>query len=250
MGAGSRVPRALIGVALAAAAGACIDFVEPDLPFRGQPALFQGVLRVWDDGRVAADGSLTPGFDDDAVPRDVRRETLRALNRVVAPAAVAEDGRRTYMEQWTTTRDSVAGTLVFEAPLLAGGAPPPGFRWAGIGTPQGDTLTVAAGADLTLVVETGPVEEPAPSTRQWLLSLSGSSGTLRIGADGVPPDTLLVPARFLPLPNAGFFAATLSYTRSLAVAQPSEYTGIVTLDARIEWVVRVLEPDERRGGAP
>jgi hypothetical protein len=248
VGAGSRVPRALIG-ALAVAASACIDFVEPDLPFRGEPALYQGVLRVWDDGRVGADGSLRPGFDDDAVQREVRRETLRALNRTVPPAAVGEDGTHTYNDGWTTTRDSVAGALVFEAPLLAGDAPPPGFRWSGVATPQDDTLMVARGADLTLVVETGSIEEPAPNTRQWLLSLSGSSGTLRIGADGVPPDTLLVPARFLPLPNAGFFAATLSYTRSLAVPQPSEYTGILTLDARIDWVVRVLEPDARPGGA-
>ena len=233
-----------MAAAFAAMAGACIDFVEPDLPFRNQPPFFQGVLRVWNDGSAGADGVLTPGYDDDAVLRDVRRETLRALNRVVPPATTTVDGTRTYNERWTTTRDSVAGTLVFEAPLVEGVAsPPPAFRWVGITTPQDDTLTVQAGADLTLVVETGAEEEPEPTTRQWLLSLAGATGTLRIGADAVPPDTLIVPARFLPEPIEGEIAATLSYTRSLAVAQPADYPGILSLDARVRWTIRIVGPE-------
>jgi hypothetical protein len=247
VGDGSRVPRALIGILLGAATSACIDFVEPDLPFRGQPPFFQGVLRVWADGRAGADGVLSPGYDDDAVLRDVLRETVRAMNRAVHPMTVGDEGTRTYNERWGTTRDSVAGTLVFEAPLLAGELTPPRFRWEGITTPQDDTLEVGVGADLLLVVDAGTAEDPAPDTRQWLLTLSGATGALRIGADGVPPDTLLVPARFLPAPRDGIVDATLSYTRSLAVPQPAAYTGILALDARVEWAVRVVEPTSMPG---
>jgi hypothetical protein len=227
---------------LTAAAGACIDFVEPELPFRGAPPHFEGVLRVWNDGSAGADGALTPGYDDYAVLRVIERETLRALNRAVPPTTVTADGTRVYNDRWTTTRDSVAGMLVFEAPPVAGVTSRPGFRWSGIATPQDDTLTLSAGADLALVVETATLEDPEPTTRQWLLSLAGATGTLRIGADGIPPDTLLVPARFLPEPDGGHFAATLSYTRALGSAQPSDYTGVVTLDARIRWIVRIADP--------
>jgi hypothetical protein len=226
-------------VALATGGTACIDFVEPDLPERGAPAVFQGALRVWDDGRVVVDGLLAPGLDADAVRRILIREAIVAMNRAVEPASIARNGSRSYFSQWTTTPDSVAGVLVLEGPRVETGSPPPSFRWSGITTPQDDTVAVVAGADVMLRLTVAAAETPAPQTRQWLVQMTGAGGTFRFGGDGAPPDSLLVPAYWLPEPADGLIAVTLSYTRSMAIQQPSDYIGVLLLDTRVQWTLRV-----------
>ena len=71
----------------------CIDFVAPDEPQIGGPAIFQATLRVADDGAVRIVGELEPGIDEDGFRRTVASEPVegeRALPEPVEQAGVGE----------------------------------------------------------------------------------------------------------------------------------------------------------------
>ena len=245
MGAGIHLPRALNALVAPLLATACVDFVAPDLPEIGAPAVFQGALRVRADGSVQVDGQLAPGLDEDGFRRRVAREAVVALGRMVAPGSTAPNGTRSYFDEWSTTIDSVAGTLTLEAPAVEGVGPPPAIRWSGLAKLDSDTVPVAAGEDLVLRVRLSGADEPPPLNDSWLLQLTGEEGQFRIGADGAPPDSIVVPARWLPAPDDGVVLAELGYTRTTSVRPAmSDYVGLFLLGAGVSWTVRVT------GGPP
>ncbi|MGH7505043.1 MAG: hypothetical protein ACRELX_05315 [Longimicrobiales bacterium] len=239
MGARIHVPRALIAAALTAAGG-CIDFVEPDLPQRGAPAVVQAFLRAAGDGTLVVEATLAPGLDEDGFRRSVLRETLLVADSAIAPSEVARNGTRSYAAKWTANDVVPEGVVRFEAPLIADVASPPSLSWPGIRRLDGDTVVLKPGEALGLRIATGGIEDPVPELRQWMLQLSGEDGAFRIGADGFPPDTIVVPARWLPAPDSGRITARLSYTRSGTVRPvPGDYVGLLLLDLRLNWTIRI-----------
>jgi hypothetical protein len=129
---------------------------------------------------------------------------------------------------------------MFRAPLMRGVvASPPGFSWTGIERVGGDSVDLERGRDLELLVARGGGEgTPVPEIRQWFLSLKGDSSTFGLSADGAPPDTILVPARWIP--DGDRIGIRLIFTQSAFLQPPpGDYLGIVTLDTRVYWTVRM-----------
>ena len=242
MGTGSRVSRALIA-SLVAVAG-CIDFVEPELPERGAPAVLQLAVRLLETGMTEVDGRLVPGLDEAGVPRRVTDERLRVLGRDLDPVSTEGAGVREYRAEWPDTA-SAASAIEARGPGLAG-LTAPGIRWYAMRHDGPTSLTYEAGSDLALTVDVRPgTAEPEPDIRFWFLTLSDSTSVFRLGADGAPPDTILVPARWVPTGDS--VSAVLLYQQTARIETAAEsYIGLITLDARIAWVLRRVarEPDK------
>lgn len=225
------------------ALAACIDFVEPDLPSLGAPAVIQATIRLTDQGEAELDALLAPGLDEAGLRRAVTRDTILVLGRPVVPDSIAHNGSRHYRAVWPSPATAVAEPVTFRAPSLGSlTARPPEVVWAGARRVGPDTLRVAAGQDLFLEVGPGAGSQlPQPDRQQWFLRLEGDSSAFNISADGPPPDTIQVPSRWIPPGNE--VAARLIYAQSAVIEDaPGDYVGLITLDIRLNWTVRMLEP--------
>ena len=209
--------------ALAAAAASCIDFVAPDLPALGAPAVFDASLRVRDGGSVQIEARLSPGLTEDGLRRRITRTSVRVLGRAVEPSAGGLDGRRIYFEEWRTTPDSVAGALTIEAPAIAGVGAPPALRWPGIRKLDRDTVFLAPEADLVLHVHTPADADPQPLNTSWLLQLEGFESSFVIGARGAAPQRSRSSAAGCPRRSAAP-SAPCSATRAPCPCDPKAPT--------------------------
>jgi hypothetical protein len=248
LGAGIDLPRTLTAAGLALLTAACIDFVAPDLPEIGAPAVFQGNVRVREDGTVRVDAQLVPGIDEDGFRRRLATDEVIALGRRIPPRATMPNGTRGYVEEWMTTPDSVAGALALEAPVVEGVDAPPSIRWSGLVRVGPDTVALADGRDLVLrLAVTGP-DAPMALNRSWNLQLISTEGRFGISADGVPPDSISVPADWLPDAPTGTFAAEFRYTRTTTVRPDgSSYLGLFLADVQLGWTIRIVPADGEVG---
>jgi hypothetical protein len=218
----------------------CIDFVEPDLPERGAPAVIQAAIRLTDLGDAQLEALLAPGLDRSGLRREVTRDTVIVLGRAVTPDSIARNGSRRYRDSWSAPAAVVAGPVTFRAPLLENlNAAPPELIWTGARRLGPDTIDIVRGQDLVLVVGPGAGSGlPSPDVQQWFLRLEGDDGAFNISADGPPPDTIQVPARWIP--EGGQVATRLIYAQSAVFEDtPGDYVGLITLDIRLHWTVRV-----------
>ena len=240
---------AALVLTLAPTAG-CLDFVDPVLPSRGAAAVATASVNVTDRGDVEFVLRLLPGLDSAGVPRDVASGTVRLLGRAIEPDTVT---LREWIYHATFRMDPVqlAGPIIFEAPAVRGVAAPPTFRWYGARRIDPDTLILQAGRDMTLVLDADiGTPGPMPTQRQWIMTLASTGGVFRLGADGIPPDTVIVPARWIPAGD--IVRVHLIWVQSADIRPPpGDYIGLVTLDARVSWTVRVTTPDRKpmNGGA-
>jgi hypothetical protein len=239
VGTGSRVLRALIIASLGVAG--CIDFVEPDLPERGAPAVVQLTLRLLETGTTEVDGRLVPGLDDAGVPRRVTDARFRVLGRDLAPDSTLKSGTRVYRTDWPGGATDAAGAIEARGPDMEG-LSSPAIRWYALRRGGSASVAREAGTDLQLTVDvTEGTATPEPEIRWWFLTLSDTAGAFRLGGDGAPPDTIVVPARWVPAGDS--VAALLIYQQSARIESLSErYVGLFTLDARVSWVVRRAAP--------
>jgi hypothetical protein len=137
---------------------------------------------------------------------------------------------------------SPADPILIEAPAVDDvAAPPPVARWFTVRRAGPDTIRLAAGADLVLVLDTAaPAPEPRPDTRQWVLALTGADGTFTIAATGAPPDSILVPARWIPAPADGVVQVRLTDQQSAQLRPPpGDYIALLTMSTRITWTVLI-----------
>ena len=96
------------------------------------------------------------------------------------------------------------------------------------------------GDPLTVDVIEG-TSDPEPEIRWWFLTLWDTAGAFRLGGDGAPPDTIVVPARWVPAGDS--VTALLIYQQSGRIESLAEqYVGLFALDARASWVVRRAAP--------
>lgn len=254
MGAGShflralkRVPAAALGMLVVC----CIDFVEPDLPELGAPAVIEATIQLSDRGSAGISARLAPGLDETGRRRQVADESIEVLGRTLGPDSVLRNGTRSYAVTWVADPSVVAQPASFRAPVMRGvEAPPPGIEWTGIRRLDEDSLNLERGRDLELLIGRGPgVASPAPDIRQWFLSMKGDSSTFGISADGPPPDTILVPARWIP--EGDRIEIRLIFSQSAFLQPPpGDYLGLVTLDTRLYWTLRLTAPTASPAGRP
>lgn len=250
-----------LGLALALAG--CVDFIAPvgragDLPTRlvvtvnvgRDPALscpgcitadFQRIpgppVTGPDSAVVWVDGSLDPGTDPAGDTRTVLDPTLRLLGATLQPTDSSALGVRTYRYWWVVPGDTLP-LLVPVAPRLDGiAAPDPLAHWSVPWTQSADTLRIAAGQDLPLPITVRPAaDQPAPDLRNWSVVVQGRSA-FRIGADGPPPDTLLIPARFLPAPADSTLVARMSIVQALTPQPQQNYQVVFVLYVDLAWII-------------
>lgn len=234
-------------LAVALLVAGCIDFVEPDLPLRGAPAVIDATIRIFDTGRLEVSGTLAPGLDDGGLLRMLTRDSLHAAGFDVAASAVADNGSRTYALERDVSPDLVAGEIVFRAPGVEGVSAPPAARWHAARRLDPDTLVISTAGDLHLHIDSSLGDfDPAVDIRQWFLTLDGGDDEFRLSANGPPPDTIIVPPRWLPAAPEGSIEARLTYFQSARIGDiDADYIALFTLDARLRWVL-VVDPPQGR----
>lgn len=235
-------------VVVALCAAGCIDFVEPDLPLRGAPAVIDATIRIFDTGRLEVSGTLAPGLDDGGLLRMLTRDLLHAAGFDVAVTDVAANGSRVYALERAVPQDIVAREIVIRAPAVEGVSAPPTAHWHTARRLDPDTMQIAIDEDLHLRVEStlGGFDPPV-DIRQWFLTLDGGDDEFRLSANGPPPDTIIVPPRWLPAAPGGSIEARLTYFQSARIGDiDADYIALFTLDTRLRWVL-IVDPS---GGPP
>lgn len=258
-----RVARVLVAALVLLSAG-CIDFLAPKGQAGNTPTRLDVVLHLarnptlscpgcitseytriptpavtGPDTTVAwLEGTLDPGTDLSGETRTVLDGAPRVLGVSVAPADTTALGRRHYASRWTLPGDSV-GPVVLEAPRVAALSPPdPVVHWSVPWSQSADTVRLAPGQDLPLVLTVRPdtASRPAPNFENWQVEVSGTRG-FRIGADGPPPDTLVIPARFLPPSPDSTLVARMSIVEGITPAPGQNYQIVFALSVALAWII-------------
>jgi hypothetical protein len=218
----------------------CLDFVEPDIPEMGAPATLQATVRLTDLGTAEIDAQLMPGLDGSGARRQLTGTPLEVLGQAIDADTIRRNGVRRYLESWIAPDSVVGQRITLRAPGVEGVlAAPPSIQWLGIRKLGSDTLDLAAAQDLRLPVDLGNgVSSPQPEITQWFLRLAGDSAAFGISADGMPPDTIVVPAHWLP--RGEELDVRLIYNQSSILrSPPGDYVGVITLDVRLFWIVHI-----------
>ena len=242
MGDRGHLLRALSAALPAIACAGCLDFVEPELPERGAPAVAQISVVLTDSAQLTVTGTLAPGFDDDGLRRDVLDARISAAGEPFEPVDTLADGSFRYATSRQVEPGAMETSIEIRAPRVASTGPGAIVNWPGLRRLDADTVARAPDGSLRLHVDTvpsGPLAEPRPGTRQWFLTLAGEEGTFRLSADGPPPEELEIPARWVP---DGPVSVRLIYQQSARVQLEPDYVSVITLDLRVHWTIPEQEP--------
>lgn len=232
--------RALVPLLAAALSAACWDFVEPDFPEAGAPAVLQIAVVVSDDRNVDVSGVLVPGLDIGGIQRRVENDSITVLGARIGPSEIRRNGTRVY-DFGAKLPVALTDPLEITAPAVVNVAGPrPHIRWFGIRKTDADTIAWQRGTDLVLRTATDLGESvPAPQTRQWFLSMQGA-GPFNLSADGFPPAELRIPTHFVPAARDGVVRIRLSFFQS-GQYSTNTYVGNFSHNVQLTWVVRVSE---------
>lgn len=238
--------RRLLIVVLALLCGACWDFVEPDFPEAGAPAVLQASVFIDEQGAGNINALLVPGLTFGGFVRDVPNDTLLFYDRALAPTAVRRNGTREYNDAGILVEgDPLAQPFVLVGPDVTDiTGPPPRVRWPTIRKIGPDTVSWTRGTTLVLRVDTvlAPAEPP-PQIQQWFLDLRGSDRSFRVSSDGLPPAELQIPGNFMPAAVGGNIFATLTFYQSGQQRSPgNDYVGNISFTVLLRWVIKVQSP--------
>ena len=218
----------------------CFDFVEPDLPEAGAPAILQAAIHVDSDGTVQFDGLLAPALTVDGFERVIQNDTIRVFGIGVGSDSVLPNSSRIY--HFNERVPAVgAQPISLEAPDIEDVlANPPVIRWQNIRRIDADTIMWQAPADLVLRIAKTESSEPAPQGRQWIVDLISEEGNFRIGSNGIPPDSIRIPAYYVPASALGRVSAVLTYFQNGTYrVAPGDYVLALTTDTRARWTILV-----------
>lgn len=231
-------------VFLSTSLGGCLDFVEPDFPGAGAPALLQVTLNLEPAGSGNISGVLVPGLTFGGFVRDVPNDTLLVNGLRVGPINVRDNGTREYQLNGAVAADPIDTDTPFEVvapPVEEVTGRPPDIRWYTITKLGGDTIAWTRGTDLVVSVDTALVpSSPSPQIRQWFLEIAGATRSFRLSSDGLPPGELRIPTAFVPAAANGIIRMTLSFQQSGNYRSPAnDYIGSYTFRTALQWIVEV-----------
>jgi hypothetical protein len=232
----------LVSIFLAAWMSAgCWDFVAPDFPEAGAPAVLQLNVSVDEAGTVGVNGVLAPGLDIGGVIRDVADDTIEVFGVRIGPSAVRRNGTREYNFTQRVPSVTLSTPLDIRAPDVNNvPGPPPQIHWFGIRKTDPDTLRWTRGTDLVLHLENDlGTSVPQPGLRQWFLQLNGNVA-FRISSDGFPPEELRIPPQFVPASVSKVVLVTLSFFQSAQIFS-NTYIGNFGHNVLIRWIIKVEE---------
>lgn len=240
--------RALFGALGAALLAACWDFVAPDFPGAGAPAVFQMTVTMNELGVGSLNGLLVPGLALSGFQRDVPDDSLFVNGVRVAPSSIRANGTREYQ-----LSGFIGDSSKVEPPSLELLPPriddiatvPTAVRWYGITKLDPDTITWPRGTNLVLRVDTAlAIPEPFPQIRQWFLDINGVTRSFRISSDGLPPGTLIIPPTFVPEPANNRIVVTMLWYQTGQYRTPAnDYLTNITLSVALTWIVRVVDDE-------
>jgi hypothetical protein len=239
----AQISRALLFIALLGAGG-CLDFADPTIPDRSAAAVLQANMRVFDQGILQIDGSLSPGRDAEGFQRPVPSPFIEAAGMLIEPRSLGETGVRSYSTSMAVPPRETLGPFVLVAPTVQHAGTLPVVTWYGLRRLDPDTLVIRHGDDIVLHMDTAAAQPDPPNlTRQWFLDVTAGGRTFRISATGAPPLTMRIPSDWVPPPQNNHALVTLIYYQSAQLRSPENlYIANVLLDVRLSWVVR-FEPD-------
>lgn len=265
-GEGTLIPAAarlpVAAAALSLLTSACIDFVEVEHSGPAEVASLDVSVHVVQDSSLCVgscrfpdgtpvppggDGTLAwvtaaldPGTDAGGVPRALLDSTLMVAGHEIPVHGVLESGEVRYRGTLPVAVDTLARVqLTLRPPALEGVVGlPPALSWYPPARGGQDTVPVRPGEEVRLDVQP-PAEEPDPDLAfaSWTLSLSGESD-IRIGATGLPPTVLRVPAYYIPQPADGSVRARLGvFAGAVFLPAPADLATTVVLDVTLGWVL-------------
>lgn len=223
---------------VAVGATACLDFEDPTIPERRAPAILQANMRIL-GGIFQVDGSLAPGRDESGVLRVVQVPQIHASEFIADPRSRDERGVHDYQATFPIAPARATEPFRLVAPAVRGTTPPPPVVWHGLIRADPDTLRLAAGADITLRVDTAAApSQPAQRARQWFVEVRRGGDVFRINADGAPPRALRIPVDWLGgAPDAPVLVSMIYYQSAQVRTPDNTYIANVLLDHRLNWVV-------------
>lgn len=236
--------RLLFAFGLAFAAAGCWDFVEPDFPEAGAPAVLQVTAVIDESGKFSLDALLAPGLAIGGVQRRVERDTLDVYNLKLSPVSVRRNGSREYRFSGQVGIPNVL-SVPFElsGPAVEGvTGPPPHVRWFPLRKADPDTISWVRDTDLLLRLQ-GPAgpSVPFPPIRQWFLEVRGASRSFRISSDSLPPNELRIPAEWVPESTGDTLNVFFSFYQAGQQQSPAkDYIGNIALTGLLRWFVRIL----------
>jgi len=228
---------------LALLSSACWDFVEPEFPEAGAPALLQATAAVDEQGDLVFGALLIPGLAIGGVQRPVPDDTLDVYNLKLGPDSIARNGRRRYsFDGRLTLTNAILLPFELHAPVVEGvTGPPPHVRWFGVRKTDPDTITWSRNTDLLLHVQpVAGVPVPLPASRQWFMEVRGSSRSFRISADSLPPGEIRIPAAWVPESEGDTLHVSFSFFQNGQQESPGkDYIGNFSFTTLLHWFVLV-----------
>lgn len=231
---------AWVSVVALALAG-CIDFVAPDLPELGAPAVLQARLRLEDGRTLNLDALLAPGLDERGLRRTLRLPLIRLQDVNLSPDSVLANGTHVYsarLEPQPAGNDAI----ILDGPDVDGvTAPPPRIEWRVVRSAGPDTVSVdTAGALILTLILPAAASAPEPDLRQWVVALTNEAGeAYTISANGAAPGRIVIPPQFVPSFAEGTVDVRFTELQSIQLRPaPGDYVGLITLDNTIRWTVR------------
>ncbi|MGQ0562543.1 MAG: hypothetical protein ACT443_11795 [Gemmatimonadota bacterium] len=236
--------RALPCLAVSLLSAGCWEFVAPDFPEAGAPAVLQANVTLSETGSLDVSAVLVPGLTFGGFQREVADDRLNVNGIELAPVAVRRNGTRAY--QFVGQLDDgavLSRPFVLVAPVVQDvTGPPPRVSWFGIRKADPDTIVWMRGEQLVLRVDTTLAPSmPPPQIQQWFLDLRGRERSFRVSSDGFPPAELHIPSEWLPESNDGIIVATMTFFQSGQQRSPAkDYLGSISLTVVLRWTIRAI----------
>jgi hypothetical protein len=215
----------------------CLDFVEPEACERPSDVAEVTLSASQEnDSTIQISGAMVPGYDECGTSRPVLREDLIVFGVLVPPDTVIGGHIRGYTARLVLD-DSTRHVFTVDPPPIAGLSSRPTVEWFGIRRVGGDTLWLEPGEDLVLHIEfVAGSPRPEPPSRRWALGWSSGQQPFQIFAEGLPPETLRVPAQYLS--PGSLTPVTLYYSQSGSVTTPG-YWARYHYATNISWTAIV-----------
>jgi hypothetical protein len=214
----------------------CWEFIEPEFAEQDAATVLQVAARINENGDLSVTGLLVPGLDDDGFVREVVRDTLYVFGIGVASDTARPTGSRDYTLSTRLSAQTFAQPFTIVPPVVSGINSGPPVRWATPRPLDPDTIRIAPGSDLVIRLAYDSAGSDPRPVQQWFMELSAGFDRFQIGANGPPPNTLLIPAMWIPRPVNGAVRVSFTLFQSAQVFV-NDYRGVYSYTTQIDHTI-------------